>query len=38
MSHIHLKMEVQETVIQKVLSTSVPLKLPIKEDDVSGEN
>ena len=34
MSYIDLKVKVQNTVIQKVLSTSVPLPLPIMEDEV----
>ena len=34
---IDLNVEVHDTVIQQVLSTSVPLPLPIMEDEVDGE-
>ena len=34
---IDLKVKVQDTVIQQVLSTSVPLPLPMMEDEVVGE-
>ena len=37
MTCIDLKVKVQETVIQQVLSTSVPLPLPRMEDEVVGE-
>ena len=37
MSHIYLKVEVQDVVIQQVFSTSVPLNLPMMEDEVAGE-
>ena len=37
MPRIDLKLEVQDTVIQQVLSTSVPLTLPMMEDEVAGE-
>ena len=33
---IYLKVNVQDTVIQQVLSTSVPLPLPIMEDELAG--
>ena len=36
MSFIDLKVKVQDTVIQQVLSTSVPLPLPVMEDEVVG--
>ena len=36
MPYIDLKVKVQEKVIQQVLSTSVPLPLPIMEDEVVG--
>ena len=31
-----MKLKVQDTVIQQVLSTSVPLPLPMMEDEVVG--
>ena len=34
---IYLKVKVQDTMIQQVLSTSVPLPLPMMEDEVVGE-
>ena len=34
---IDMKLEVQDTVIQQLLSTSVPLTLPMMEDEVDGE-
>ena len=34
---IYLKVKVQDTVIQQVFSTSVPLPLPMMEDEVVGE-
>ena len=34
---IYLKVKVQDTVIQQVLSTSVPVPLPMMEDDVVRE-
>ena len=37
MSCIDLKVKVQDTVIQKVLSTSVPLPLPIMQDEAIGD-
>ena len=37
MSCIDLKVKVKDTVIQQVLSTSVPLPLPMTEDEVVGE-
>ena len=37
MPRIDLKVEVQDTVIQQVLSTSISLPLPMIEDEVSGE-
>ena len=33
---IYMKLKVQDTVIQQVLSTSVPLPLPMMEDEVVG--
>ena len=36
MPRIDMKVEVQDTVIQQVLSTSVSLPLPMIEDDVDG--
>ena len=36
MPRIDMKVEVQDTVIQQVLSTSVPLTLPMMEDEVAG--
>ena len=36
MPYIDLKLKVQYTVIQQVLSTSVPLTSPIMEDEVVG--
>ena len=36
MSRIYMKVEVQDTVIQQVLSTSVSFPLPMMEDEVSG--
>ena len=37
MSRIYLKEEVQDTVIQEVLSTSVTSPLHMMEDEVTGE-
>ena len=34
---IDLRVKVQDTVIQQVLSTSVPFPLPMMEDEVVGE-
>ena len=36
MIHIYQKLEVWDTVIQQVLSTSVPSPLPMMEDEVTG--
>ena len=36
MPRIGMKVEVQEAVIQQLLSTSVPLTLPMMEDEVDG--
>ena len=36
MPRIDLKVEVQDTFIQQVLSTSVSLTLPMMEDEVAG--
>ena len=36
MPRIDLKLGVQDTVIQQVLSNSVPLPLPMMEDEVAG--
>ena len=36
MPRIDMKVEVQDTVIQQVLSTSVSLPLPMMEDEVAG--
>ena len=36
MPRIDLKLEVQDTVIQQVLSNSVPLPLPMMEYEVAG--
>ena len=36
MTYIYLKVKVQDTVIQKILSTSVPLPLQMMEDEVVG--
>ena len=33
---IYLKVEVQDTVIQQVFSTSVPSTLPMMDEDVAG--
>ena len=33
---IYMKLKVQDRVIQQVLSTSVPLPLPMMEDEVVG--
>ena len=36
MTRIDLKVEVKNTVIQQVLLTSLPLPLPMMEDEVDG--
>ena len=36
MPRLDLKLEVQDTVIKQVLSNSVPLPLPMMEDEVAG--
>ena len=36
MSRIDMKVEVQDTVIQQVFSTSVPLPILMMEDEVAG--
>ena len=37
MPRIDQEVDIQDTLIQQVLSTSVPLPLPMMEDDVVGE-